>query len=93
MTGQNFSIRTDADKLDELDHLAQARNRSRNFVVNEAIDRYLAEERAWADKVRAGLAAAEAGDFAADPEVEALFGRLEGQAGSPADSAKTKAAR
>ena len=55
MTGQNFSIRTDADKLNELDNLAKARDRSRNFVVNEAIDRYLAEERAWADKVRAGL--------------------------------------
>ena len=89
MAGQNFSIRTDADKLNELDHLAKARDRSRNFVVNEAIDRYLAEERAWADKVRAGLAAAEAGDFATDGEVEALFGRFETGAGSPG----TKAAK
>lgn len=83
MAGQNFSIRTDADKLNELDRLAKARDRSRNFVVNEAIDRYLAEERAWADKVRAGLAAAEAGDFASDVEVEALFGRFEARAGNP----------
>ena len=83
MTGQNFSIRTDADKLNELDNLAKARDRSRNFVVNEAIDRYLAEERAWADKGRAGLAAAEAGDFAAAAEVEALFGRFEARAGKP----------
>lgn len=89
MAGQNFSIRTDADKLNELDRLAKTRDRSRNFVVNEAIDRYLAEERAWADKVLAGLAAAEAGDFASDAEVEALFGRFETQAGSPG----TKAAK
>ena len=34
MAGQNFSIRTDADKLNELDHLAKARDRSRKFVVN-----------------------------------------------------------
>jgi len=83
MAGQNFSIRTDADTLNELDHLAKARNRSRNFVVNEAIDRYLAAERAWADRVRAGLAAAEAGDIASDAELDALFGRFEARAGTP----------
>lgn len=77
MAGQNFSIRTDAATLDELDRLAKARDRSRNFVVNEAIERYLSEERAWAEKVRAGLAAAESGDFASDAEVDALFGRFE----------------
>jgi predicted transcriptional regulator len=81
MPGQNFSIRTDSTKLSELDRLAQARDRSRNFVVNEAIDRYLAEERAWAAKVQAGLAAAEAGDFASAAEVDAFFQRIEGAAG------------
>lgn len=80
MPGQNFSIRTDAAKLTEIDRLAQAQNRSRNFVVNEAIDRYLAEERQWAEKVQAGLAAAEAGDFASDGEVDALFGKFEADA-------------
>lgn len=77
MPGQNFSIRTDAAKLTEIDRLAQAQSRSRNFVVNEAIDRYLAEERRWAEKVQAGLAAAEAGDFASDAEVDALFQKFE----------------
>jgi len=80
MPGQNFSIRTDVGKLTELDRLARAQNRSRNFVVNEAIDHYLAEERLWAEKVRAGLAAAEAGDFASAAEVDALFLRFEAAA-------------
>ena len=80
MPGQNFSIRTDAAKLTEIDRLAQAQNRSRNFVVNEAIDRYLAEERQWAEKMQAGLAAAEAGDFASEGEVAALFGKFEADA-------------
>jgi predicted transcriptional regulator len=83
MSGQNFSVRTDAAKLTELDRLAQAQNRSRNFVVNEAIDRYLAEEARWAAKVQAGLAAAEAGDFASSDEVEALFQGFEGAARQP----------
>lgn len=80
MPGQNFSIRTDSTKLTEIDRLAQAQNRSRNFVVNEAIDRYLAEERQWVEKVQAGLAAAEAGDFATTAEVDAMFERFEGSA-------------
>jgi len=85
MAGQNFSIRTDTEKLDEIDRLARSQNRSRNFLVNEAIDRYLAEERQWMDKIQAGLAAAEAGDFASPADVDALFQRLE-KAG--ADSGK-----
>ena len=81
MPGQNLSIRTDAEKLAEIDRVAEAQNRSRNFVINEAIDRYLAEERQWAEKVKAGLAAAEAGEFATDAEVDALFRQFETQAG------------
>jgi len=77
MPGQNFSIRTDSEKLTEIDRLARSQNRSRNFLVNEAIDRYLAEERKWAEKVQAGLTAAEAGDFASSAEVDALFRRFE----------------
>jgi predicted transcriptional regulator len=77
MPGQNFSIRTDAEKLIEIDRLARTQNRSRNFLVNEAIDRYLAEEHRWAEKVQAGLDAAEAGDFASAAEVDALFQRFE----------------
>ena len=77
MSGQNFSIRTDADKLTEIDRVAKAQNRSRNFVVNEAIDRYLDQERQWAEKVQAGLAAAASGDFAPAAEIDALFQRFE----------------
>jgi len=77
MPGQNFSIRTDATKLSEIDRMAERQHRSRNFVVNEAIDRYLAEEHSWSEKVQAGLAAAEAGDFASDADVEALFDQFE----------------
>ena len=77
MAGQNFSIRTDSDKLTEIDRLARSQNRSRNFSVNEAIDRYLAEERQWLEKVQAGLTAAEAGDFASSADVDALFLRME----------------
>ncbi len=79
MPGQNFSVRIEDDKLDEIDALAKAQARSRNFVVTEAIERYLAEERHWIAKVKKGLAAAEAGDFASESEVAALFESFERQ--------------
>ncbi|OHC80658.1 MAG: hypothetical protein A3G73_01360, partial [Rhodospirillales bacterium RIFCSPLOWO2_12_FULL_67_15] len=69
MPGRNFSVRIENDKLDEIDTLAKAQARSRNFIVTEAIERYLAEERRWIAKVKEGLAAAEAGDFASEREV------------------------
>ena len=80
MSGRNFSVRIEDDKLDEIDAVAKARARSRNFVVAEAIERYLAEERRWIAQVKEGLAAAEAGDFASEGEVAALFEGFERQA-------------
>lgn len=77
MSGQNVSIRTNTEKLAEIDRLAARQHRSRNYVLNEAIDRYLAEECAWAEKIQAGLKAAEAGDFASTEEVDALFVQFE----------------
>ena len=82
MSTQNLSIRTDTAKLAEIDRIAEAQNRSRNYVINEAIDRFLADEIRWAEKVEAGLAAAEAGQFASDTEVESLFSRFEAGAGA-----------
>ena len=77
MPARNFSVRTDVGKLDQIDAIAKEQARSRNFVINEAIDRYLAEERAWIAKVKEGLAAVEAGDFATDEEVDAEFKKFE----------------
>ncbi len=73
MAGRNFSVRTESEKLAEIDSVAKAQDRSRNFIVNEALDRYLAEERQWTAKVKEGLAAAEAGDFASENDVDNLF--------------------
>jgi predicted transcriptional regulator len=73
MSGQNFSVRTERDKLAEIDAIAKAQDRSRNYIVNEALDHYLRAEQQWIAQVNKGLAAAEAGDFASEDEVSALF--------------------
>ena len=80
MSGQNFSVRTESEKLAEIDAIAKALDRSRNFVVNEAINAYLAEEQHWITKVKEGLAAAEAGDFVSNGEVDVLFKGFEDKA-------------
>jgi predicted transcriptional regulator len=73
MTGKNISIRTDAEKLQAIDAMAAQRDRSRNYIINEALDRYLEEERDWVVRVKQGLAEADAGIFASDDEVETFF--------------------
>ncbi len=80
MSGQNFSVRTESDKLAKIDAIAKAQDRSRNYIVNEALDRYLADEQQWIAKVKEGLAAAEAGDFASTAEVDAVFAGFKSKA-------------
>jgi len=38
MTTEAFSIRTDPKKIRKLDKLAEQQDRSRNYLVNQAID-------------------------------------------------------
>lgn len=54
-----ITIRT--AKVAEIDALASAMDRSRNYVVNQAIEQYL-EANAWQmERIRAGIAAAREG--------------------------------
>lgn len=73
MSSQNFSVRTDSGTLEKIDALAQEQHRSRNVIVNEAIDRYIREETRWQAQIEEGLAAAEAGDFASPEDIDRLF--------------------
>lgn len=54
-----ITIRT--AKVTEIDALAQAMDRSRNYIVNQAIEQYL-EANAWQmERIAAGIEAARAG--------------------------------
>ena len=54
---------------------AQAQREERD-VTAEAIRGYVARNAEYLRRVRAGLAAADRGDFAGDAQMEALFARL-----------------
>lgn len=78
MGTEAFSVRTDTKKVKQLDRLAKQMDRSRNYIVNQAIDQ-LIELHSWQDEcVRVGIRAAEKDEFADDPEMERIFDKHKG---------------
>ncbi|WP_203434349.1 CopG family ribbon-helix-helix protein [Nitrosococcus halophilus] len=78
-----FTVRIDPEKQKQLDAIAQQLDRSRNYVVNQAIEEFL-DTHAWqVEHIRAGLDAAEQGAFATDEEMEAIFNRYRPEEGTP----------
>ena len=75
MATEAFSVRADPKKVRKLDKLAQQQDRSRNYLVNQAIDQYL-ELLTWQDeRIQEGIKAADAGRFASDAEMGAIFNK------------------
>lgn len=70
-----LSFRTEEEARDRLDRLAAALRRDRSFLINEAIEQYLAL-RDWQEaQIRAGIEEADRSEFATDEEVEAVFAK------------------
>jgi predicted transcriptional regulator len=65
----------DPETLDKVDDLARAMDRSRNWVLNRAIDEYVRTQSWQLEKIRAGLAAADRGEFASEAEVRRVLAK------------------
>jgi len=75
MGTEAFSVRTDSEKVKQLDKIAKQQDRSRNYLVNQAIDQLL-ELHAWqSDRVKEGIKAADNGQFASDADLARLFNK------------------
>jgi len=75
MSTEAFSVRSDKEKIRKLDELAAQQDRSRNYIVNQAIDQLL-ELHAWQDeRVREGIKAADEGRFVSDAKMEKIFNK------------------
>lgn len=73
MGTEAFSVRTDAEKVAKLDKLAKQMDRSRKYIVNQAIDQLL-ELHAWQDeRVKEGIRAADQGNFASDENMRKIL--------------------
>jgi predicted transcriptional regulator len=64
-----FTVRLDESTLNALDHLAEKTDRSRNWLVARAVEEFVAVNAWQLDKIEAGLAAANRGEFATDEEL------------------------
>ena len=75
MGTEAFSVRTDSKKVKQLDRLAKQQDRSRNYLVNQAIDQLL-ELHAWQiERVKEGIKAADEGRFASDTDMDKIFSK------------------
>jgi len=77
MSKEAFTVRSDSKKVKELDKLANKMDRSRNYLVNQAIDQLL-EVHAWqTERTREGIKAADEGRFASGTEMNRIFNKYE----------------
>lgn len=69
MKQTNVSFRADAGKISSLDSIAEALDRDRSYVLNEAITAYV-ELYEWQTRhIKEGLRQADAEEFASEKEV------------------------
>ncbi len=57
-----ITVRISDETIQELDELAQAMDRSRSWVVTDALARYLETERLWLERVKRGIEEIERGE-------------------------------
>lgn len=67
------TFRTEAEKIERVDALAASLNRSRNWVLNKAVDDLLEYNEWFVAEVNKGMAAADAGRLASPERVQAIF--------------------
>ncbi|MGE0210227.1 MAG: CopG family ribbon-helix-helix protein [Parvibaculaceae bacterium] len=70
-----LSLRLEEDTTARLDRIALALDRSRSWVIADAIRLYLESEGKNIETVLEAIAAADAGDIADGKEVRAIFGK------------------
>jgi predicted transcriptional regulator len=71
---RTISFRIAPEKVDELDVIAKALDRDRSYLLNEAVESYLSEQRHFAALVEEGLKASKKGDLIDHEEVGAMIG-------------------
>ena len=76
MSQESFTFLLDSEKKEALKAIASVTDRDLTYVLNEAIASYLDIYQWLLDEINKGVAEAEAGDFASDDEVQAVFVKL-----------------
>jgi predicted transcriptional regulator len=72
---KTVTVDLDESVLEALDRAAEHSARSRADIIAEAVRDYLETRRWQIEKIEAGIAAADRGDFASEDEVERVVGK------------------
>jgi predicted transcriptional regulator len=70
-----FTVRLQDETASKLDRIAEKMDRSRAYVAAQAIEDFVAREEWQLAEIEAGLSEAEAGEFASDKDVAAVFAK------------------
>jgi len=73
-TEKGIVVRLPGETRERIAALARSRGRSMNFVLNEAVDRYVAEEAWLIDEIAAAVAEADVPDALFVPQSEVMAG-------------------
>jgi predicted transcriptional regulator len=80
---ENLSIRLQTDIREEVDRLARVNRRSRNFIINEAVSRYVTQQAEYVADIAAASAQADKGVFVSGEAVTDWFLALDTEREKP----------
>jgi predicted transcriptional regulator len=73
---KTITARVEPEKVAFLDALAATQERDRSFLINEALDQYIAHRRWMVEEIQKAVAEADAGAFLSDEDGEAFMREL-----------------
>ncbi len=76
MSISSTSFRAEPELLSALDSIAREMGRSRNWVLNKAVQDFIDHQTWFKRQVQEGIEAADSGDFATDEDMAKLFGKF-----------------
>ncbi len=76
-----LTVRLESDLTAQLDKLAEATQRSRSFLIAEAVREYIALNEWQVAETRKAIAEADRGEFASEEEVKRTFRKRARRAG------------
>jgi len=76
-----LTLRLEPKLTEQLDKLAEATQRSRSFLIAEAVRDYIALNEWQVEEIKKAVAAADRGEFASDEEVKKTFRKRARRAG------------
>jgi predicted transcriptional regulator len=76
-----LTLRLEPKLTEQLDKLAEATQRSRSFLISEAVRDYIALNEWQVAEIKKAIAAADRGEFASEDEVKKTFRKRARRAG------------